>query len=271
MKGYQNLHTHTTYVDGYVTAEEMILVALEKGGTSIGFSEHSHVSFDHDYSLKLDDIPKYVDEVNALKQKYEGQIEIFLGIEEDYYTDVMPSGLDYIIGSAHHIKYGDDFITVDAHEECLIEATNKYFGGDFYSLAELYFETIADIMNKTQADIIGHFDLLTKYNFNNKVFDETHPRYVEAAIESMKEILKKNKLFEINTGAMFRVEKPAQYPAGFLLKELLARGGEVILSSDTHNPKSLFFNFGDMIELIKSYGFKHIKRLTKDGFIDVKI
>jgi len=271
LRKHQNLHTHTTYVDGYVSAEEMVLTAIKMNGSSIGFSEHSHVPFDLEYSLSIEDIPKYIDEVNALKEKYADKIEIFLGIEQDYFTDNMPDGLDYVIGTTHHIQCGNEFITVDAHEDRLIYAAKEYFNGDFYALSERYFETMSDIMNKTHADIIGHFDLLTKHNTNNSLFDETNPRYTTPAIDAMKEILKKNNLFEINTGAMFRIGKTEQYPATFLLKELQSRGGEVILSSDTHDPKSLYYNFDEIVELIKSCKFKHIKRLTKNGFVNVDI
>jgi len=270
---HQNLHTHTTYVDGYVTAEEMVLSAIEKGGDSVGISEHAYVPFDPKYSLKLDDIPRYISEVNALKKKYEGKIEIFLGIEADYFTlaESIPDGLDYIIGAVHHIQHGDEFLTVDAYAEDLLRFAELYFGGDFNALAERYFETVSDIMNKTNADIIGHFDLLTKFNLNGGLFDDTHPRYISAAIDSMKELLKKNTLFEINTGAMFRVGKTEPYPSPYLLRELCERGGEVILSSDSHKPESMYYKFEEMRELVKACGFKYIKRLTKDGFADVKL
>jgi len=271
LRKHQNLHTHTTYVDGYASAEEMVLTAIEKGGSSIGFSEHSHVPFDPKYSLSTEDTPKYISEINALKKKYADKIEIFLGIEQDYFTDNMPDGLDYVIGTTHHIQCENEFITIDAHEDRLIYASKEYFNGDFYALAKLYFETMSDIMNKTNADIIGHFDLLTKHNFNGSLFDETNPKYTTSAIDAMKEILKKNNLFEINTGAMFRTGKTEQYPSTFLLKELQRRGGEVILSSDTHDPNSLYYNFNEMIDLIKSCKFKHIKRLTKSGFVNIDI
>ncbi len=35
-----NYHTHTTYCDGKNTPEEIVLCAIEKGFTSIGFSGH---------------------------------------------------------------------------------------------------------------------------------------------------------------------------------------------------------------------------------------
>ena len=38
-----DLHMHTIYCDGVDTPEDMILTALEKGLTAIGFSGHSYV------------------------------------------------------------------------------------------------------------------------------------------------------------------------------------------------------------------------------------
>jgi histidinol-phosphatase (PHP family) len=103
------------------------------------------------------------------------------------------------------------------------------------------------------------------------LFDEFHPRYVSAALSAMDELLKKNRLFEINTGAMFRMGNTQPYPSEFLLKELFGRGGEILITCDSHSTESVFFKFNEMMELAKFCGFKHIKRLTKSGFIDVKI
>ena len=94
MNGFQNLHTHTTYCDGKLTAEAMVQAAISKGATSIGFSEHSFVPFDIFYSMHNEEAQRYIDEVNALKEKYADKIEIFLGLEQDYYTQEAPKGLD---------------------------------------------------------------------------------------------------------------------------------------------------------------------------------
>ena len=39
----ENFHTHTTFCDGSHSAEEMVLSAIEKGFTALGFSGHSQV------------------------------------------------------------------------------------------------------------------------------------------------------------------------------------------------------------------------------------
>ena len=269
--GYQNLHTHTTYCDGVASAEEMIKAAIQRNGASIGFSEHSCVSFDEEYSMRLEDTPLYINEVNALKQKYEGKIEIFLGVEMDYFTDKAPEGLDYIIGAVHHVEKDGKYVTVDGPAKHLHNMASEHFKGDYYAMAEQYFATIADVIPKTGANIIGHFDLIAKNNIDNSMFDEMHPRYIKAALDAMEQILEGCKIFEVNTGAMYRMGKAESYPSQYLLKELQKRGGEVILSSDSHNEESLYYKFDEMQELIKSTGFKYIKRLTKDGFINEKL
>lgn len=270
--GFQNLHSHTTYCDGALPPEAMIKAAIERGYDSIGFSEHSYIPFiTEEYSMSRDTAHEYICEINALKEKYKDQIEIFLGIEQDYFTAGKPEGFDYIIGAVHHVKTGEHYVTVDAGKKRQKQMVDTYYGGDYYAMAEAYYATIASIVEKTNADIIGHFDLVTKYNSDSGQFDETHPRYVSAAIGAMEEILKSRKLFEVNTGAMFRLNKLEQYPSAFLLKELNKRGGEVILSSDSHDAESLCYKFGEMQELLRTCGYRYIKRLTKNGFIDVKL
>jgi len=270
--GFQNLHTHTTYCDGTLSTEEMLKAALASGCDSIGFSEHSYVPFDIYYSMDFDSSLKYIDDVNALKDKYKGQIEVFLGLEQDYYTDVAPEGLDYKIGTLHYAAIGEgQYISVDAGVKHQKQMVDDYFKGDYYSLAESYFSVFSNIMKKTNADIIGHFDLVAKYNIDRSLFDEAHPRYIAAALGAMDEIMKDCKLFEVNTGAMYRLGKIEPYPSVFLLKELQKRGGEVILSSDSHDSPSLCYKFAETMELLKSCGFKYIKRLMENGFVDVGI
>lgn len=271
MTGLQNLHTHTTYCDGVLSPEDMLLASLSRGCDSIGFSEHSGVSLEIFYSMDAETTASYINDVTVLKEKYEGVIEVFLGLEQDYYTNEVPGGLDYIIGAMHYVNGGGKLVAVDAGPAHQIEMVNTLFGGDYHALAEDYFSVYANVAKKTKADIIGHFDLIAKYNKDGCLFDEQHPRYVDAALCAMDEILKDCKLFEVNTGAMYRVGKTEPYPSAFLLKELCRRGGEVVLSSDSHDADSICHKFKEMQELLKSCGFSYMKRLTKSGFIDVKL
>jgi len=244
----------------------MVKAAIAQGCTALGFSGHSYEPIDDEMPcMSRDGTREYMREVTRLREKYAGEIEIFLGIELDYYSDWPTEGFDYILGAVHYVKVGEDYVAVDDGATAQHRAAQTYFGGDYYAMAERYFETVAKI---DKADIIGHFDLITKYNFDGKLFDESHPRYVTAALTAMDEVLKSHRLFEVNTGAMFRLGRPEPYPSLFLLRELQKRGGEVILSSDSHEAESLCYKFIEMRDLLRGIGFKYVKHLTRDGFVD---
>ena len=267
----QNLHTHTLYCDGTLTLEEMVQAAIRKGCASLGFSGHSYASFDYGYCMTEENTLRYMEELKQLKDKYSDEIELFLGIEQEYYADNVVGDFDYILGSVHFVKKGDDLINVDGDAEELEQSVDEKYGGDYYALVENYYETIADVVIKTKADIVGHFDIVSKFNIKGSLFDEAHPRYVSAALLSMEQILKNHRLFEVNTRPMYKLGKQEPYPSVFLLKELNKRGGEVILSSDSHEAESICYKFSEMQELLKICGFNYAKQLTKNGFVDVKL
>lgn len=251
-----DLHTHTTFCDGNNTAEEMVLSAIEKGFKTLGFSGHAYTSVDSDYTMTRDGEEKYKAQICALKEKYNGKIEILCGIEQDYFSDFSPQGYDYVIGSVHSIKRDGKYYSVDHSEEYLLN-TIKEFGGDFIEFTEMYFELVAKIYEKTKCDIIGHFDLCAKFNGDgNKYFDETDPRYVKAGEKAILNLLKSGKPFEINTGAIHRGYRNIPYPAPHFLKFIYQNGGKVILSSDSHSTKTLGFEFVKWQTFAENIGFK---------------
>lgn len=235
-----DLHVHTTYCHGADTPEELVLAAIGKNMQCIGFSSHSYTSFDESYCVKKEEIPAYKAEISRLKEKYKDKIKILCGVEQDFYSEEPTDGYDYVIGSVHYIKVGNDYISVDLSPEYLTDAVNKYFDGDFYRSAEEYFSTVSKIRN---ADIIGHFDLITKFNETHRLFDEKNDRYVAAYKRALDILLKQDVLFEINTGAISRGYKSTPYPAADILSYIKQGGGELILSSDTHSKENLMFEF----------------------------
>ena len=55
-----NLHTHSVYSDGKSQPREIVEEALRQGLTTLGFSEHSPLPFDNNFSVKSADMPRYV-------------------------------------------------------------------------------------------------------------------------------------------------------------------------------------------------------------------
>ena len=120
-------------------------------------------------------------------------------------------------------------------------------------------------MRKTNADIIGHFDLITKFNEKRPRFDENEPRYRKAAIDAVDSLLTYCRPFEVNTGAISRGYRTTPYPSRGLLEYINARGGCVILSSDSHRADTLNFAFEDALDIVRSVGFTP-DRIYNDPF-----
>ena len=257
-----DLHVHTTYCDGKNTPEEMVLAAIDSGLDVLGFSGHSYTFFDESWCMSKEGTAAYKKEISALKEKYADKIKILCGTEQDFYSDAPVSGYDYFIGSVHYIcipgegpdvskgcleENGFIYIPVDESPDILKDAADEYFNGDIYALCENYFASCGNwALKKIRPDIIGHFDLISKFNDKEKLFDESDPRYVSAWKRAADKLIKAGFIFEINTGAVSRGYKKEPYPS-FVIREYIAKkGGRFILSSDSHDKNTLLYGFEDL-------------------------
>lgn len=101
-----NYHSHFNLCDGKGEAYEYLDQALKLGFSSYGFSAHAPIA-DESWTLKQEDLGKYLSTVENLKKEYSGKIQVYTGLEIDYIPDKSgPSSenfknldLDYTIGS----------------------------------------------------------------------------------------------------------------------------------------------------------------------------
>ena len=147
-----DLHMHTTFSDGKNTPEEMVQEAIRRGLETVGISDHSSGD---PVGMTLETSVVYRTEIARLKKKYAGQIKLLCGIEQDIFADAPAFDLDYIIGSVHYVETADGFLSIDHRPEKTQMIAEKYFGGDNYALAEAYFDTVAEVVSRTDCDIVG--------------------------------------------------------------------------------------------------------------------
>lgn len=266
MKLLQNLHTHTTYCDGKDTPEQMIMAAIEKGFLSIGFSGHSYVDFDEIASMSMEETEQYKKEVRALAQKYKDKIKVYCGIEYDFYSNFDISDFDYTIGSVHALKIGDRYFGIDHSMNKTIELVKNHFGGNGYAFAKAYYETLAELPSRGKFDIIGHFDLVTKYRDKVAFFNGESKQYRDLALGAVSALKGKIPLFEVNSGAIGRGYRTTPYPDEFLVKELKKQGFGAVITSDCHNSSWLDIGYKNALELLEECGYKEIYYLTDEGF-----
>lgn len=264
----QNLHTHSIYCDGKDTIEVMALEAINKGFNVLGFSGHGNCRNVDDYSMDENNTKKYIEDVLAVKEKYQDQINIFLGVEQDVLGQRFKKHdpYDYIIGSVHFVKARDKYLAVDFSSDVTKEIVEYY--GSFLNYAKSYFEEVKKIANMDEVDIVGHVDLLTKFNENEEFIKFDDPDYLKLAYNCIDQLLAKNKIFEVNTGAIARGQRKTPYPHKTLLKYIYDHGGKICLNSDCHNKEMLDCYYQESLELIQSCGFTTMMELTKDGFVE---
>ncbi|MDO5436229.1 MAG: histidinol-phosphatase [Clostridia bacterium] len=229
-----DLHTHSTFCDGKNTPEEMLLTAIDLGMTTYGFSGHANAFTDPECSMTPEKMIAYRDEVLRLREKYKDRIRVLLGLEMDWFSSPPGFDCDYTIGSVHTVEWNGRYITVDWSADRLWNWIAEVFGGDPYLLTSRYYEMVGQIVDRTGCDIIGHFDLVSKFNEQNEIFDSNDPRYVQAWQAAADRLLKTGKRFEINAGAIMRGYRKTPYPSMAIYTYLKERGASFVVNSDGH-------------------------------------
>jgi len=124
----QNLHTHSTYVDGKDTPEELILEAIQREFGAIGFSEHSYLECSpFPNRLTLDRMEQYKKEIKELKSKYRDRIQIFCGLEYEFFSNLDTEDLDYLIGSVHYLDCDGRVVTFDLGLNETLDYIKEYY------------------------------------------------------------------------------------------------------------------------------------------------
>lgn len=168
----QSLHTHSLYDDGQDTLARMAQNAEAAGLDALGFSGHSPLPFANDWAIDQSCLADYLREARSLQADFRGRFSLYCGLEWDSCSPLPEQKLDYLIGSVHYFPALPDGtrFTVDGSAQLLAQCAQVQFGGDMAAQADCYYALVARLAEVPQVDIVGHFDLITK-------FDEPHTRY----------------------------------------------------------------------------------------------
>lgn len=261
----QNLHTHSTFCDGKNTVREMAESAYSLGMKSLGFSGHAYTPHDESWCMSREAVKKYHDEVLKVKAEYRGRLTVFLGLEQDYYSAPPLDDVEYLIGSVHYVKKDGEYIPVDETKGHIQDAVTRLYGGDIYAFLEDYYELVCNVHDRTNCDIVGHIDLVEKFNADDSLFDRTNPRYICAYERAVKKLVSQGCFFEINTGAISRGYTDFPYPRKEILRYICTCGGRITLSSDSHSSDTVNFKLDEMCGYARECGFYERYELAESG------
>lgn len=261
-----NAHTHTLFCDGHNTPREMIDSAYSKGLSALGFSVHSPLEFDDDYSINEQDVPRYNSEILELQRQYAGKIEVISGIEWDLDTPERMGDFfdiadyEYAISAVHQLRDGDKFYSVDYTKEELQGCIKDLFMGDAYAMLEEFFSRVHLAALREQSDIVAHFDLVAKLNGGNALFDESTALYKQMGMDTIRRIKSERPelIFEINTGGVYRKNRDYFYPRIDFLERIVESGFRIMINSDSHDVDSIDFGYADAMRLAREAGARSI-------------
>lgn len=262
----QNLHAHCTFDDGADTPEQMVRAATGAGFRAVGLSLHSPIPGEEDWCARPEKIPEFQAEMQRLAAVYRDEIAVYCGLEYDLCSEPDFEGFAYVIASVHELALDGRRWSVDdtrARAKALID---EAFGGDGDATAQAYFAAVARIAALPEADVVGHFDLLTKFDEPEPLYHADGRAYQTAALEAMEQLVRAGKIFEINTGAVAKGYRTAFYPDTPLLRALRDMGGKITISSDAHTADKIAFGFPQAEALARRCGFTELWQFNGRAF-----
>lgn len=260
---FADYHIHTEFSDDSIyPMEDVIKDAIRMGMDEICFTDHV------DYGIKIDwdsgqeilyrdgepmanvDYPVYVERIAMMKEKYQDQIAIKMGLEFGMQTHTISQfetlynryPFDFIILSVHQVE-DKEFWTQDFQRG----RTQKEYN-------ERYYEELLRLVKGYQHySVLGHMDLIVRYDeMGVYPFDNIKP-YVE---EILKEVIRNGKGIEVNTSS-YRYGLTDTTPSKEILRLYKKLGGKILtLGSDSHKPEHLGACMEETKEMLKSMGYR---------------
>ena len=300
-----NLHTHSIYSDGKSQPREIVEEAVRQGLTTLGFSEHSPLPFDNNFSVKEANMPKYVAEIAQLKAEFKDKIDIYCGLEADYLTGVSEPfavtkekyHLDYLIGGVHLVVNPalrqaqgpeetkvvepvetptqtinpDEIWFIDGPKwEVYDEGLQKFFDGDIRRAVRRFFEQSNEMIENEPFDIIAHFDKIKMHN-RDRYFHEDEPWYRKLALETLDLIREKGLVMEINTRGIYKKRYNGFYPSPWLMEEACKKHIPAIISADAHHFSEITLEFSAAEEALKKAGYRSVVNFKDGRWMEVGI
>jgi len=273
---WANYHTHCRLCDGKGELRDYALEAESRGLVALGFSCHAPAPVSTEWHMRAEDLAGYVREVRALRDAFAGRLDVFLGLEIDYlpglcgprdaqYRDL---GLDFTIGSVHFVEQFADgeHWGIDSSPELFERGLREVFGGDIRRCVDCYYSLVRRMLTDHCPDILGHLDVIKKFNRSGVHFDESEAWYCEAVERTLQAVAAAGVILEVNTGHLARGKADAPYPSLSILERVRELGIPITLNSDAHNPTQVAGEFEAVGALLAEMGFRELMLLGSDGW-----
>ena len=250
-------HVHTNFsadADRGASMAAMIEQAIASGLHTIALTDHVDFLSDGSPFPHQIDYDSYIVQFNRLKEKYEKQIDVILGVEMGLGTHLVDQfeamaakyPFEFIIGSTHELNKRDIY---DFREEVFAGKTKQ-------QAYELYFtETLNNIKHFSAFNVYGHLDYVPRYGIyadNSLRYDD----FKDVIDDVLRALVDSGKGLELNTSG-FRYGLGHAHPQLDILKRFKVLGGDIVtVGSDAHRPLAIAEHFDKAADILKAAGYK---------------
>lgn len=268
-----NIHTHSDYCDGNGKLLDFIELAQNLNFDTLGFSSHAPLLFNTNFSMNRDLIPKYVDEIRLLQEKFYN-IQLLAGMECDFIPTLSypfsylkdTFHLDYLIGGIHLVKNEEeeDLWFIDGpHQSEYDRGLKEVFQNDIKKGVTQYYHQMIEMIDTQKFVVLAHFDKIKMHNAG-RYFSEEDLWYKKLCFDVIDLLKDKDIIVEINTRGIYKKRCPDFYPSQFILEQLLKNNIKITISSDAHQPMELDLLLEDAANFAKEIGFKEVWKPAKN-------
>lgn len=252
-------HTHTARC-GHAGGrdEAYIEAAIDKGLAAIAVTDHlpfywlPREAHDPTLAMAMAELPRYVESVLALKDRYRGRIEVLLGIEADFVEGheetlavlLAKYPFDVVLGSVHWL----DGWWLDAPS-----SLPRYREGaeEVEAIWSRYAELVMGAAGCGLFDVLSHLDLAKKYGFR-----PAHP-FAGRQAEVVAAVAAGGCAVELSSAGR-RKPVAEDYPSDDLVAALSSAGVRFVLSSDAHAPAEVGFGFAESVARAHAVGVAEV-------------
>lgn len=220
--------------------EEYVLAACDKGLERLIFLEHFETGIHYFETtwLTAADFELYFTTGRALQQKYQGRIDIGLGVEVGYNPDGVEETLAFLrqyewdrIGLSYHfMRHEDQHLNMLSRKsENMADCSRLGVKG----ILTTYLEGLRQALGRIPASVLCHLDAALRHH-PEIMFDSGHQKQMLAIIH---ELAARHIALEINTSGFDHRQEP--YPPSWLVKQALELGVKLVAGSDAHRPQDV--------------------------------
>lgn len=225
-----NMHCHTIRCR-HASGEdrEYVEKAIEAGYDVLGFSDHTPYIFEKDYEpkfrirMKMDEFEGYVNSVLKLRDEFKNDIDIYLGLETEYFPNYIDKTMEEIY------QYPMDYMILGQHfyDDEVGWISPKHPWDDEQHL-EFYVERVLEALATERFLYVAHPDIMN--------FTGSQELYCVHMMRIVKELKKRNMPIEINVNG-FR--EGLHYPNPLFIEMGIENENDFIIGVDAHSPKEL--------------------------------